>query len=93
MIKLIQTEFRNVVCVIYSEDEYDKFKLVEKVQNEMNILVDSSKLFLVKLKTSFFANPKLYKVFSLLAQSLMSSLMGFEIAFRLHTDVVIGNYE
>lgn len=88
-VKSVQTEFPNVISVVYTGDNVSKAEILRRVKNTFEIDLDSSKVVFVYLKLRFLVSATTWHRFTLLGQSLGSMILGFEAIYRFAPDIFI----
>ncbi|RIA94805.1 glycosyltransferase family 4 protein [Glomus cerebriforme] len=86
-IRSIQKKYQNVICVVYTGDtDATKDVILEKVMLRFRIKLDPESLFFVFLNKRNWVEDDRYPRFTLLGQSLGSTVLGFEALKKLTPD-------
>lgn len=82
-----KTNYRypNAIVYIYTGDiEFSPVEVLRKVQNNLNVKIDPSKVKFVYLTKRRWVEPKMYPIYTLLGQILGSILLGFEAISQIN---------
>ncbi|CAB4438639.1 unnamed protein product [Rhizophagus irregularis] len=86
-IRSIQIKYQNVICVVYTGDtDVTKDEILEKVMSRFSIKLNPENLFFVFLNKRKWVEDVRYPRFTLLGQSLGSTVLGFEALKKLTPD-------
>ncbi|EPY51595.1 alpha-1,2-mannosyltransferase Alg11 [Schizosaccharomyces cryophilus OY26] len=88
-VKSVQTDFPNVISLIYTGDPVSSEEALRRVKTTFEIDLDSSKVIFVPLKLRFLVSPTVWPRFTLLGQSVGSMILGFEAICRFAPDIFI----
>ncbi|KAI9292568.1 UDP-Glycosyltransferase/glycogen phosphorylase [Neoconidiobolus thromboides FSU 785] len=87
MIEALQNKYPNLVHVIYTGDDIEREELVEKVKTNFNIKINVDTLYLIHLTKRNWVEAKNYPRFTMLLQSLASTVLGWEAMSKLIPDL------
>ncbi|KAF7274357.1 hypothetical protein GWI33_012975 [Rhynchophorus ferrugineus] len=89
-LKALQEKYPNAKIYIYTGDvEFSPVEILRKVQNNLNVYIDPSKVKFVYLTKRRWIEPKMYPIFTLLGQIFGSILLGFEAISHINPDIYI----
>ncbi|XP_013171616.1 PREDICTED: GDP-Man:Man(3)GlcNAc(2)-PP-Dol alpha-1,2-mannosyltransferase [Papilio xuthus] len=88
-IKAVLTRFPSSTIYVYTVETADSKTILDKAQNQFNVVVEPEKLHFVRLSTQKLIEAKTYSYFTLLMQSLGSMVLGMEALLKLNPDIFI----
>ncbi|CAH0718881.1 unnamed protein product, partial [Brenthis ino] len=88
-IKAILTRYPDSNIYIYTVETAEPITILNKVQNQFNVIVDHEKVNFVRLTMGKTIEAETYPYFTLLLQSLGSMVLGMEAFLKFNPDIYI----